>query len=268
MIERMAYLLFALTGLISGFLAGLLGIGGGMVTISCLVFIFGLIHFPPEHMMHFAIGTSLASMIFGTFISMWSHHRRKGVIWHIVRAMLIGAVVGAGIGALTSSFLSSQFLKTFFGSAAIAFGLYYIWRAKRAVVVEGDRLPSSIVLSAMTVPISLLSTLLGIGGGIFTSPLLAHYHVPMNRAIGTSSAMSFFITLFGALAFFITGEAIQVEMPNTLGFLYLPAFFIIAPAAALSSPSGAKLAHALPQRTLKRLFGLMLILAGVLVLWK
>jgi len=251
---------FVAIGIAAGMLAGLLGIGGGIVTIPCLILTFHYLHIPPSMMMHLAIGTSLASMVFNSLSSLYSHHRKKGVIFSVVKPMALGVIVGSFVGAYIAKLLPSHFLQIFFGVFECLLGLRFL--LPEAKIKKKRSMPGFFGLSGIALGVSTLSTMLGIGGGLINVPVLTHYHVPMKKAIGTSSALSFLISLTGAMFFLAMGIQ-DTHYPYTYGFIYIPAFIVISIVAFFAAPWGVKLAHLLPTDILRRVFGVVLVLAGL-----
>lgn len=251
---------FILIGLFAGIAAGFLGIGGGIVTIPCLLFIFHHLQMPSSILMRLTIGTSLAAMVFNTLSSFISHYRKKGVIFSIVRPMSLGVIFGTFIGAFIAKHLSSAFLKVFFGIFECYLGLHFFFPDKKRKKIHP--MPSFFTLSGMAFGVSTFSTMLGIGGGLINVPILMRYGISLKKAVGTSSALSFLITLMGALFFVVIGKQ-ETMISYTFGFIYLPAFFIISFVSFISAPLGAKLTHLLPPDISKRVFGFILMLAGL-----
>jgi uncharacterized membrane protein YfcA len=253
---------YALLGIVAGLLSGLLGIGGGVVTVPCLVLIFGLLKFPPDSIMHMAIGTSLAAMVFNTISSTWAHNRRGAVLWDVVIRMMPGIVVGSILGALVAHLLSGDILEIAFGLFAICLGIYLL---RPYHLHEGDhRLPGTVALSGVGCGLGWISNILGIGGGIITVPILVAYRVPEKKAIATSAATSFSISLLGALSYLYFGLK-HASVKESIGYLYLPAFIVISIATFLAAPYGAKLTHILSPPLLRRIFAGALILTGLVM---
>lgn len=215
--------------------------------------------------MHLAIGTSLASMVFNTFSGSYAHHKKRAVLFHIVKPMALGIVLGAILGATAANILSSHFLQIFFGIFEILLGIRFLLPDSKTS--KGHPLPSFWPLIGISFCVTAFSTLLGIAGGMVNVPILSHFGVPMKKAIGTSSALSFLISFFGAVFFLLLGMHSTKE-PDTLGFLYLPAFLIISVVSFFSAPYGARLAHQLPTKVLKKVFAIVLLTAGLVMVIK
>jgi uncharacterized membrane protein YfcA len=196
---------YFVVGLISGTLGALLGIGGGAIIVPALLLLFSLGVFPQEHVIHIAIGTSLAAMVANTFFASYFHHKKRSVDWEIVRKSLLGILIGGILGVLISKILPSGFLKAFFGFFACFIGITFLKSAK--VSSRQKSLPSSRVWMAISGGISTVSNLLGIGGGFLMVPSLLYFHTPEKKAIGTSCATSFLITSTGAICYIIASSS-------------------------------------------------------------
>lgn len=253
-------IIYLLIGCLAGILSGLLGIGGGIVTVPSLLLVFTYLGYPQAYVMHMAIGTSLAAVVFTTLSSTWAHHKKQGVIWSIVWKMLPGIVIGSVLGAITAEFLSGVILEILFGCFLIGVGLLFL--RKHQPSLEEHKLPSPPVLSLISTLVGWMSNLLGIGGGVITVPVLASFKVPSKKAVGTSTATSIFISLIGALSYLYVGLG-KLPYPETVGFVNLHAFGLIAVATFFAAPLGAKWTHQMPEKTLKKIFGIAVALVGL-----
>ncbi|MES2345458.1 MAG: sulfite exporter TauE/SafE family protein [Chlamydiota bacterium] len=263
-IELIAYVFI---GTIAGLLAGLLGISGGVVTVPLLFLVFSLLDFPKSYVMHLAIGTSLAAMVFNTLSATWMHNKNKVVLWKVVKRMSWGLIFGSALGALTAQELSSVFLELSFGLFACCLGLYMLRGIKPH---EGDHpLPSPLLLNCIGLGVSFLSNILGIGGGIITVPTLMAFKIHEKKAIGTSSATSVIVTFLGALSYMLVGLHHHAAINNeSIGYLYLPAFIAISITTFFAAPFGAKLTHILPSKTLRRIFAAALFATGLFMIFQ
>jgi uncharacterized membrane protein YfcA len=257
-----AWLLYIALGAFAGVLAGLLGVGGGLVIVPILTFIFTAQQQPTEHILHLALGTSLASIMFTSISSLRAHHARGAVDWPVVRRITLGIMAGTFFGSWVAAQLSTRFLKAFF----VIF-LYYI-----AVQMLLDirpqphrQLPGRVALFSVGGLIGGISSLVGIGGGSMSVPFLVWCNIAMRNAIGTSAAIGFPIALAGAAGYVVNGLAVKLP-PYTMGFVYLPALLGIAAASILTAPLGAMLAHSLPVGRLKKIFALLLMVMGTKML--
>src|SRR5262249_1879070 len=162
-----------------GIIAGLLGVGGGIITVPTLLIVFHYLDLPHDMMMQFAIGTSLAIMVFTSLMASYSHYKNKAIIFPLVRSMGIGIIIGSVLGAFLAKFLTSYFLQIFFGLFECILGLRFLFPEKKR---ETDRpLPHFLTLSMIGCGVSIISTLLGLGGGIFTVPILTYFHVQIKK---------------------------------------------------------------------------------------
>ena len=253
------YLSFLGVGALAGILSGLLGIGGGIVTIPCLVLIFSKLHFPSAHLMHLAIGTSLAAMVFNTISGSYTHYKKKGICFELIKPMALGVLVGALLGTLIALLLPSHFLQLFFGLFEVLLGIRFLFPEGKGKMK--GKIPKPFTLGCISTGVTTLSTMLGIGGGMVNVPILSSFGIPVKKAIGTSSALSFCISLSGAILFLIFGSG-KTHYPETIGLIYIPAFILISIVSFALAPIGALLAHRLPTDLLKKVFAFVLIGAG------
>lgn len=265
MIDILAIISYLLIGVFSGLCAGLLGIGGGVITVPALVFVFSLIGFPQAHGMHTAIGTSLASMILTATTSTIAHHRYRGVLWKITYSMLPGLIVGCLLGAFIAHFFSSVFLEVFFGIFVCALGssILFVKKKKKKTAPKPKKM---VFYSWSGLGIAAFANLLGIGGGVFTVPLLLKYRFPTQQAVGTSASITLIIALFGSLSYFYFGLD-QIPIGSNFGYIYLPAFALVGLATIICAPIGARLAYRISDRYLKKIFAVALIIIGILMIF-
>jgi uncharacterized protein len=258
MTELLAYLG---TGAVAGLLAGLLGIGGGLVIVPALAVLYSLRDFPAANLMHFAIGTSLATIVPTSLSSLLSHHRRGGIHWQAVRGMTPGIVLGALGGAWLAGQISSPGLRLLFGIFELLVALQLL--AGRSPAGHHP-LPGASILALAGMVIGAVSALFGIGGGTLTVPFLLWNRVDIRRAVGTAAACGLPTAIAGAAAFAASGaDAGGTPAGMSTGFIYWPAVAGIASASILAAPLGARLAHHLPQPMLRRIFALVLAVIGL-----
>jgi uncharacterized membrane protein YfcA len=249
-------------GAIVGFLAGLLGIGGGIIIVSSLALMFSAHAFPAPYVMHLAIGTSLASIVFGSWSSFRAHHRHGAVDWEAVKGMIPGMLLGVLGGAAVVRFLPSAFLKYFF----LGFTLFMTAQMVLNLRPKPSRqLPGRAGLFAVAVFIGVCSSLFGGGAAAVGVPFLIWCNVSMHRAIGTVAAMGFPLAIAGTLGYVVSGWNVADLPPYSLGFVYLPAFAGISITSVLTAPLGVRLAHKLKGSTLRRIFALVLIVMAAKV---
>ena len=256
------WIMYIALGAFAGVLAGLLGVGGGLVIVPVLTFIFTAQHLPDAHVLHLALGTSLASIMFTSVSSLRAHHLRGAVDWLVVRRISCGIMVGTFGGSWVAAQLSTRFLKGFF----VAFLYYVATQMLLNIKPKPQRqLPGLPAMSGVGGLIGVVSSLVGIGGGSMSVPFLVWCNVAIHRAIGTSAAIGFPIALAGTVGYVVNGISVPLP-PHSLGFVYLPALAGIASASIATAPLGAKLAHSLPIDTLKKIFALLLIVMGTKML--
>ena len=261
-----AWLLYLGTGAFAGVLAGLLGVGGGLVIVPILNFVFQLQNLPAAYIQHLALGTSLASIMFTSVSSLRAHHQRGAVVWPIVRAITPGILVGTFLGSKVAALLSTRFLTGFF----VVF-LYYV-AAQMLLNIKpkaSRQVPGNLGMFGAGSVIGGVSALVGIGGGTLSVPFMTWCNVALHTCIGTSAAIGFPIAVAGAAGFYVNG--LSASLPGLAegyaGFIYLPALAGVAAASVLTAPLGAKLAHSLPVGKLKKIFACLLLIMGTKMLW-
>lgn len=257
------WLFYLATGAFAGFLAGLLGVGGGLVIVPVLVFIFAAQGFPAAHLMHFALGTSLASIMFTSVSSLRAHHAHGAVEWRVVRGIAPGIVAGTLLGTLLAAQLSTFFLKVFF----IVF-IYYV-AAQMLLNIKpkpSRQIPGLAGLFAAGGVIGGVSSLVGIGGGTLSVPFMTWCNIKLHQAIGTSAAIGFPIAAAGALGFVLNGVRVEGLPAYSWGFVSLPALAGLVVASMATAPFGARLAHRLPVARLKKIFAVLLLVLGTRML--
>ncbi len=256
--------MYLAVGLIAGLLAGLLGVGGGVVIVPMLIFCFVKQGIQPDLIMHMALGTSLASIIFTSISSFMSHHRRGAVDWSIVKAVVPGILIGTFAGSMVASKLSTGFLKGFFCVFLYSVATQMILGKKPKAARD---LPGSGAMFGVGSTIGVASALVGIGGGSLSVPFMLWCNVAAHRAIGTSAAIGFPIAIAGAAGYMVTNLHVAGLPPYSVGYVYLPALLFIVCFSVLTAPLGAKLAHALPVDKLKRIFALFLYVVATKMVW-
>lgn len=258
----LSLVLYALIGTLAGFLAGLLGIGGGLVTVPILLLTFSLLDFSPDTKIQMAVGTSLGAMVFTAASSAYAHYAKKGVRKDIFYLLAPGIIFGAAFGAFVAIYLSSPALKLIIATSEILIGLSFF--SPHSIEIKGKPTFHPLYFGLLGFPIGAFSTVLGIGGGLLTVPILTFFRVPLHQAISTSAATGFLIALIGAISFLFPGLWLSGEKGG-MGYLYPPAFIIIGLTSSLCAPYGAQLAYRLPTSILKRTFGAVLIIVGIIL---
>ena len=259
----MELLTYLLTGAVAGVLAGLLGVGGGLVIVPALAWLLAGHGVPGGHLMHLAVGSSLAAIIPTAVSSLLAHQRRGSVQWPAVRALLPGILAGALGGAWLARQVSSPGLALLFGVFEILVALQLFFAVKPAA---HRGLPAAAGMGLAGLVIGSVSALLGIGGGTLTTPFLLWNGIDIRRAVGTSATCGLPIALAGAAGFAWSGLTVMAGQTWTTGFIYWPAVAGIVLASVPMAPLGARLAHHLPRDQLQRVFALFLLLVGVKML--
>lgn len=251
-------------GLVAGLLAGMLGIGGGVVVVPALIWIFQHHGLAPEIIPHLAIGTSLASIVFTSMSAIWAQHKRRAIDWSVVRLLAPATLLGGFASGYLAGFIPAATLKGIFAVFLLFVGTQFLLDWKPSA---HWRLPGRGGLWGVGVGIGSLSALLGIGGGNITVPLLHACNLELKRAIAISTALGLPIALFGAVGFVLSGWG-HAQLPGgTLGYVSLPALAAIAGTAVLTAPLGVRLGHDLPVKLLKRIFGALVLAISLRMLW-
>jgi hypothetical protein len=258
------WIIYPPLGVIVGMIAGLLGIGGGVVIVPILVFVFTAQGFPGQHMMQLALATSLGSIVVTSVSSFMTHHRHGAVRWDVVKGITPGILLGTFSGTWLAAQLSTRALKIFFGCF-----LYYV----AATMLSNFKpkptrlLPGLLGMNGVGAVIGVVSSLVGIGGGALSIPFMMWCNVPVHYAIGTSAAIGFPIAVAGTAGYILNGlSAADLPAPH-LGYLYIPALFGIAFFSFFTAPYGARLAHKTPVVTLKRIYAVFLIIIATRIIW-
>ncbi len=248
------------TGCVAGVLAGLFGIGGGIVIVPVLEGALGILGVDPAIRMHVAVATSLATIIPTSISSARAHHRRGAVDFAIVKRWAIFVLIGALLGAWIAARLHSRVLAIVFASLAFLVALKMIFMPNGRNLT--DDVPRGLWVPIIPSLIGCLSSMMGIGGGTFSVMSLTLFNQPIHRAVGTAALFGLVISLPGTLGFIVTGFNDTRLPPGSLGYVNLIGVALIAPATVLAAPLGAKLAHKFSARRLSLLFGLFLIIAA------
>ena len=260
----MEFFSYLFAGACAGLLSGLFGVGGGLIIVPILVAVFTSLSFPGQHIMHIALGTSLATIIFTSIASTRAHYKRANIDWQVVRKMTPGIVSGTLLGTIVASILQTAWLEAIF--------VVFVFFAATQILFNfspdpGRNLPGTVGTGIAGMAIGATSSLVGIGGGTLSVPFLVYCNSAIKKAIGTSAAIGLPIALSGAIGYMANGLRADALPEYSLGYVYLPAMFGIVLASSLTAPFGASLAHWLPAMMLKRLFAILLYLIGLKMLW-
>jgi uncharacterized membrane protein YfcA len=249
------WLAYLAIGCLAGFVAGMLGVGGGAVMVPMLVFVFGAQGMPTEHRLHVALGTAMATIIFTSLSSVRAHHGYDSVDWPIARAIAPGIIAGSFVAALIAGFIPTRPLAILFTALVFyaATQMFFDLRPKKT-----RALPGKAGLFGAGALIGGLSSLLSAGGAFVSIPFLSWCSVPLRRAIGTAAAIGFPIALAGTAGYILQGLRVQGLPRWTMGYVYLPALALVVTTSMLVAPLGARLAHRVPVRRLRIVFAVML----------
>jgi uncharacterized membrane protein YfcA len=258
-------LVLLLMGTIGGFAAGLLGIGGGMILVPFITMIFTAKGFPSELVVHMAIATSLATILFTSMSSVRAHHAHGAVLWRVVKLLTPGIVVGSWIGPWIGKQMNASMMALVFG-LFVAFSATQMLLNKKPAAVRD--LPGAPGMFGAGGAIGVISGLVGAGGGFISIPFMTWCNVPIHRAVATSAALGFPIALIGTLSNIFFGWNEPGLPQYSLGYIYLPALVLIAAASMTMAPLGARTAHRLPVHKLKRIFAVILYALSAYMLWK
>ncbi|HZY18066.1 MAG TPA: sulfite exporter TauE/SafE family protein [Ramlibacter sp.] len=245
----------ALIGTCTGFLAGLLGIGGGMLMVPFVTFILTTKGYPAEYTVKMAVATSLATICFTSLSSVRAHHLRGAVLWPVVRVLAPGILVGSALGAQLAVALPGKLL-------GILFAIFVAFSATQMFLNRKPKpsrtLPGPAGTISMGVVIGSLSALVGAGGAFVSVPFMTWCNIRIHDAVGTSSALGFPIALAGTAGYIWAGQGLPQMPPGSFGFLYLPGLVIISMASMLMAPLGARTAHRMDIQPLKKVFAIVL----------
>ena len=253
--------LFSLLGVSAGILAGMLGIGGGMIIVPGLFYLFSLIHLPDQSLLHMAAGSAMGIMLFTASASTWSHHKRGDVQWHIFRQAVPGIAAGVVIGTLLSSYINEYWLEVIFGVFLLAVSSKILMSWSPTFDESEGHEPSGSVASMVGSLIGLKSGILGIGGGALSVPFLLYCGLPMKQASGTSASFTLPIAVTGTLAFALLSPSDPYIQWST-GYIYWPAIALVAPFTVIGAPIGTMLSHRIPAGLLKRIFAVLILCIG------
>jgi len=264
MIEVSWVVTFLFLGGVVGFIAGLLGVGGGGILVPVLTYIFLHMGVEVDNVMHIALGTSMACIIVTSTSSLNAHNKKGTVSWEFVKIMSVGIVLGTFIATFVASYLNSIYL-------AFVFLCYMLWTAINMFRTNlHSKQQGQLKLSNMfyvASGIGAMSALVSIGGGSLTVPYLVKKNIELKTAIGTSAAIGLPVSVAGTLGYLLNGLGQDNIMTHSIGFIYLPAVLLISISSFIFAPLGVKAAHYLPVQVLKVMFSILLVILSVKMLW-
>ncbi len=256
----------ALTAIPVGFVAGLFGIGGGLITVPFLYYIFGSLEIDQEYLMHLAVGTSFAIIIPTSIVSVLTHHKFKAVDFDIVKSYGIYVIAGVILGTVFAASLKTKSLVLFFCIVIFFLSIYLLLlKEKEKDVLIKMKLHLKIILGLM---VGFISAPMGIGGAVMNVPILKFFGYTINKAIGSAAAIGFLIALFGAFGFLITGSYLKTNLPLSIGFLNIPAFLIFIPITTFMARIGARTVHKIDKNKVSKFFGIFLLIISIKFLFE
>jgi uncharacterized membrane protein YfcA len=248
-----------------GFAAGLLGIGGGMILVPFLTMLFPFYGIPEDLVVHAAIATSMATIVFTSVSSVRAHHAKGAIRWDIVAAMAPGMIVGGFVsGGALFSYLSGAWLALIF-ALFVGYSAYRMLAAKPPA--EGKSMPGKAATAGVGVGLGMASGLMGAGGGFLSVPFMTSSNVKIHTAVATSAALGFFIAVANSIGYIYSGFQEVHGQSGMLGYIYWPALLVLSAMSVLSAPWGARCAHSLPVKTLKRVFACLLFCLAAYMLY-
>jgi uncharacterized protein len=266
MLDPLLIFELAALGLVTGYLAGLLGIGGGMVIGPFMTIIMSAQGVSADLAVKMAIATSMATIMFTSISSVRAHHQRGAVRWNIVKGLAPGIMVGGAIGSIGIFAIVKGTTLALLFAAFIAFSATQMFLDKKPKA--GRAMPGTAGLLGVGGVIGLISGLVGAGGGFISVPFMVACNVAIINAVATSAALGFPIALVNAVGYAISGQGLAGLPPGALGYIWLPGLLVIALCSVSTAPLGAKMAHTLPIAKLKRIFALVLYCLAAYMLWK
>ena len=251
----------ALTAVPVGFVAGLFGIGGGLITVPFLYYIFGSLGIDQQYIMHLAVGTSFAIIIPTSIVSVLTHHKFKAVDFNIVKSYGVFVISGVIVGTIFAASLKSKSLVLFFSIIIFLLSIYLILlkENKKNIITEMN-IKLKIIFGFV---VGFISAPMGIGGAIMNIPILKFFGYSINKAIGSSAAIGFLIALFAAIGFLISGSYLKTDLPLSIGFLNVPAFLIFIPITTFMARIGAKTVHSIDKKKIGKIFGFFLLVVSI-----
>lgn len=255
-----------LTALPVGFFAGLFGIGGGLITVPFLYFIFETVGIDKIYIMHLAVGTSFSIIIPTSFVSVFTHHKNNLVDLSIIKSYGIFVIFGVIIGTILAASLDTKSLVLFFSIIVYFLGTYLLFLKEKTEKIKINfKLFPRIVFGFLS---GFISAPMGIGGAVMNVPILKYFGYSIKRAIGSAAAIGSIIALFGAIGFLVSGSFLNANLPLSIGFINIPAFLIFIPITSFMARIGANTIHKINKNKVTKLFGIFLFIVGSIFLYR
>ena len=250
-------LIMAVTALVAGFFAGFFGIGGGIITVPCLFYIFGAVGIDKSFIMHLAVGTSFAIIVPTAIMSVFTHYKHQAVDFGVLKTYGIFVVLGVIVGAFFAASMHTKSLVLFFSVIMYLLALNLIFLKDKTKIKLKFTLLQRTFLGFI---VGFVSSLMGIGGAIMNVPILKFVGYTINKAIGSAASIGFLISVFGCLGFLTSGILIKTDIPLSAGFINIPAFLIFIPITIMMAKVGATTVHKMKKEIIAKLFGIFLII--------
>ena len=251
----------ALTAIPVGFAAGLFGIGGGLIIVPILFYIFGTLDLDQSYIMHLAVGTSFAIIIPTSIVSVMTHYKYKAVDFDIVKNYGIFVVIGVIFGTIFAATLKTKTLILFFSLVIIFLGFYLLFlKEKESNASIKIKLQFKILLGFI---VGFISAPMGVGGALMNVPILKFFGYSINKAIGSAAAIGFLIAIFGATGFLVSGSYLKANIPLSIGFLNIPAFLIFIPITTIMARIGARTVHKIDKTKISKYFGIFFLIVAL-----
>lgn len=247
-------------GALAGFLAGLLGIGGGLIIVPALVYLLPQLGISIEVIMPMALATSLSAIVITSSSAALAHHKNKNIPWDITKPLMFIMAFGALLGAFIADLLSAQALTNFFAGAVIVLASYMLASIRSQ---RSREMPSKIKLQCICLITGVIASLMGMAGGAILVPVLTYFGMPLRHCIGIATVCGVMVALFGSLGYIISGLDNGLLPPWSFGYVYLPALLGVVLTSSLFAPVGVRFAAKLPVQTLKKIFAIFLILVAI-----
>ena len=249
-----------------GFFAGLFGIGGGLITVPFLFFLFEALGVNKIYIMHLAVGTSFAIIIPTSIVSVYTHNKHKSVDPNIIKTYGLFVVIGVLLGTTFAALMKTKSLVIFFTIVVFFLGTYLLLNSnQQSQSKKKFKLYFRVIFGLIS---GFISAPMGIGGAVMNVPILKFFGYSINKAIGSAAAIGFIIALFGTIGFLFSGNYLNANLPLSIGFLNMPAFLIFFPITAFMARLGAKASHRINKKKMTKYFGLFLIVIGTKFLYE
>ena len=265
--ENLYFLMLMIAAAIPvGFFAGLFGIGGGLISVPFLFFIFDTLNINTSYTMHLAVGTAFSITILTSSVSVLTHRKYGAVDFNILKIFGLFVVFGVLAGAFLTTFMETKSLILFFSIIVFIFGAYLLLLQEKSNKIKPNfRTFPKALLGFIS---GFISAPMGITGAMMNVPILRYFGYPINKAIGTASAVGFFISVSGAIGFFISGSYLNANLPMSIGFINIPAFLVFVPITTFMARVGANTVHKMDKVKSQRMFGIFLYVIGTIFLYR